>query len=73
MRVTSGKVVNGKIELAGESFTEGLTVTILAPEGDETFELGADDEASLLTAMAESDRGEVISADEFLRELAPRV
>ncbi len=72
MRVTIGKVVDGRIEVAGESFAEGLTVTILAPEGDEGFELEADDEANLLAAIAESDRGEVISAEEFLCELGPR-
>ena len=45
------------------------TFTVLAPEDDETFTLGPEDEAKLLAAMAESDRGEVVSAEEFLRDL----
>lgn len=57
----------GRIEVPGESFVEGEVVTVLAPEGDETFTLGADDEAALLSAMAEGDRGDVISAEEFFR------
>lgn len=51
---------------------EGLTLTILAPEGDETFELGPAEEAALLAAMAEGDQGDVISAEEFLHELGRR-
>jgi hypothetical protein len=62
-------VVDGRIETAGEFFAEGMTVTILVPEGDETFQLGPEDEAALMEAMAESDRGEVVSAEEFLRDL----
>ena len=35
---------------------------------EETFELGPEDEAALLEAIAEGDRGEVVSAEEFLRQ-----
>lgn len=69
MRVTTGTIVDGRIEVPGESFTEGLAVTVLAPEGDESFTLGPKDEARLLAAIAEGDRGEVISAEEFLQDL----
>ena len=62
--------MKGKIEVPGESFAEGLAVTVLAPEGDETFTLSPADEVALLAAMAEGDRGEVVSAEEFLRDLA---
>ena len=72
MRVTTGIVVDGRIEAPGESFTEGLAVTILAPEGDETFKLGPEEAADLLAAMAEGDRGEVISVEDFLGELGPK-
>ena len=73
MRVTTGTVKGGRIEAPGESFAEGLTVTIIAPEGDETFELGEEDEERLLAAIEESARGNVISADDFLRELDSEV
>ena len=69
MRITTGRVVDGRIEVPGESLPEGSTVTVLAREKDETFTLGAEEEAALLEAMAEGDRGEVIPAEEFLREL----
>ena len=69
MRVTTGTVVNGKIEIPGESFAEGTTVTILAREDRESFTLGPEAEAELLLAIEEADRGEFISGDELLREL----
>lgn len=69
MRVTTGRVVAGRIEVPGESFAEGEAVTVLAPEGDETFTLNAEDETALLAAMAEGDRGDVVSVEEFFRDL----
>jgi len=69
MRLTTGRVVDGRIEVPEESFPEGSTVTVLARENDETFSLGPEEEAALLEAMAEGDRGEVIPAEQFLREL----
>ena len=69
MRMTTGTVVDGKIEVPGESFSEGQSVTVLAPEGDETFTLPAAEVAALREAMAEGDRGEVISTEEFFQEL----
>lgn len=69
MCVTTGRVVDGRIEVPEESFAEGEAVTVLALEGDETFTLDPQDEAALLAAMAEGDRGEVISAEEFFLEL----
>ena len=41
MRIATGKVVGGKLELDGDSLEEGATVTVLVPEPDETFELKA--------------------------------
>ncbi len=69
MRVATGKVVNGKIEILGEAFTEGMIVTILAQEDRETFTLGPEAEADLLAAIEEADRGELLSEEEFWREL----
>jgi hypothetical protein len=36
MVIASGKVVGGRVELDSE-LPEGASVTVLAPEGDETF------------------------------------
>ena len=69
MRVTTGKVVNGRIEILDEELAEGLVVTILAPEERGTFTLGPEAEAALLASIEEVDRGEVISGEDLLREL----
>jgi len=72
MRVATGKVVSGQIIVEGDVFREGSSVTILASEDGETFELSADDEAALLLAIDEAERGDVIDGDRFLRDLGPR-
>ena len=69
MRITTGKVVSGKIEVPGENFTEGMVVTILALEDRETFTLGPEAEADLLAAIQEADRGGLLSEEEFWRGL----
>lgn len=69
MRVTTRRVVNGKIEVADEELAEGMVVTILAPDERGTFTLGPEAEAALLASIEEADRGEVISSEELLREL----
>jgi hypothetical protein len=69
MVITSGRVVAGKIVVEGDPLPDGAVVTILAREGDETFELDASKEAELLESLAEADRGETISAEEVLRAL----
>lgn len=71
MMMTTGIVVDGKIIVAGEPLEEGSTVTILAPSGpDEAgFALGPEEEAALLESIRQADRGELISADELLRDL----
>lgn len=69
MRITSGKVVSGHIEVEGEPFPEGTIVTVLAREEDETFELDPAAEAELLESIAEADRGELIPAEQVLRML----
>ncbi len=72
MRVASGTVVAGKIVVEGAPLEEGSTVTILVPEDGETFQLADDDEAALLLAIDEAERGDVIEGDQFLRDLASR-
>ena len=69
MVITSGRVVAGKIVVDGEPFPEGAVVTVLAREGDGTFELDAAAEAELLASMAEGDRGQTIPAEDVLRAL----
>jgi hypothetical protein len=72
MRVASGRVVAGKVVIDGTPFEEGASVTVISSDGAETFELGPEDEAALLAAIAEADRGEVVDGIEFLVKPGPR-
>jgi hypothetical protein len=67
MRIAPGKVVCGRVELDA-ALPEGASVTVLIPEGDETF--GADPEAEkmLLEAMAPCRRRQVTPLRRFLAE-----
>ena len=69
MRIASGRVVSGHVEVEGEPLPEGTLVTLLTREEDETFDLDAAAEAELLESIAEADRGELIPAEEVLRKL----
>ena len=68
MRITKGKVVAGQIVVEGESLKEGSTVTILVPD-ERTFALSDEDEAALLESIAEADRGELLDAEDVLKQL----
>ena len=70
MRVATGKVVAGKIVVEGVPLEEGATVTVIATEDAETFELAPAEEAALLAAIAEADRGELLDAGEIVAELS---
>ena len=70
MLVTTGKVNGGKIEVEAGSLPEGATVTILATEDSEVFELNSSDEAMILAAITEAERGEVIHASEVLEQIS---
>ncbi len=64
MRITTGKVVEGNIVPEDDPPEDGSTVTVLAPEGDQTFELSA--------SLAQADRGKMIEGAELLREIRKR-
>ena len=69
MLITTGKVNGGAIEVEPGSLPEGARVTILASEENEVFQLGSEDEARMLEAIAEAERGEVVSASSVLEEI----
>ncbi|MPZ18285.1 MAG: hypothetical protein GEV06_10285 [Luteitalea sp.] len=71
MVIASGKVVDGRVELDSE-LPEGVSVTVLAREGDETFEADAETERLLLDAIAQCERGETIPMAQLLGELRDR-
>ena len=67
MRVATGRVVNGKVVLEGEPLAEGSVVTVVAQEDDGTFDVSPEEERAPLEAIAQADRGRVVSW-EALRE-----
>jgi hypothetical protein len=69
MIITTGKVSNGTIHVDCNDLPDGTTVTLLAHEGDETFELDAAQEIELLAAIAEAERGEVVDAFDLLQQI----
>lgn len=71
MRIASGKVVNGRVELDGE-LPEGTSVTVLALEGDETFEADAETEQMLLQAIAQCEKGQTTPMADLVSELRSR-
>ena len=71
MRIAPGKVVDGRVELDAE-LPEGAAVTVLALEGDETFEADPETEKMLLEAIAQCRRGQTSPLKEFLADMRSR-
>lgn len=69
MGIATGTVVAGKVVVDGMDLPEGSTVTVLTLEPDEELRLSDDEEAELLEAIAEVERGDTISAEELFRRL----
>ena len=72
MRIATGKVVSGKVEIEGEPLEEGTTVTVLATEDGETFEVTPEQRAALLASIEEAERRNLIEGTALLRELGGR-
>lgn len=71
MQIASGKVIDGQVVVEGD-LPEGSSVTLLAFDGEEEFEVDAELEAVLLESIAQGQRGETISAQQLLREMRSR-
>ncbi|MGH9308382.1 MAG: hypothetical protein ACRD1U_03360 [Vicinamibacterales bacterium] len=71
MRIASGKVVDGRVEIHRE-WPEGESVTVLALEGDDTFEDDEETERMLLDAIATWHRGQTTPMSDLLDELRGR-
>ena len=63
--------MDGRVELEAE-LPEGASVTVLALEGDESFEADAETETMLLEAIAQCQRGQTTSLRDFLDEMRSR-
>ena len=69
MRVATGRVVGGKVVLEGEPWAEGSVVTVVATDDEETFDVSPEEEGALLEAIAQADRGQVVSWEELREQL----
>lgn len=58
--------------LDGVTFAEGSSGTVLARDEDGSFTLTREQEAELLLSIAEADRGETVTAEEVLTQVARR-
>jgi hypothetical protein len=72
MRIASGKVIAGKVVVEGEPLAEGATVTVLAPDDDQAFDLSPEEESLLLQSIREAEQGLVVEAATVLRDLGAR-
>jgi len=68
MEILSGKVVNGHVDFGDVELPEGATVQAFVLDEEED-EMSAEQLAELEAALEEADRGDVISADEMLRQM----
>ena len=69
MKVATGRIVGGKVVLEGEPWAEGSVVTVVAREDDEAFDVSPEEERALLEAIAQADRGQVVSWEEMREQL----
>jgi hypothetical protein len=69
MGVATGTVVAGKVVVDGLELPEGAVVTVLTQESEQEVRLTPEEEAELLEAIAEVERGEAISAEELFARL----
>ena len=68
MQIASGKVVNGQVVVEAD-LPEGAELTLIALDGEETFEVSPELKAVLLESIAQGARGETIAAEELFEEL----
>lgn len=69
MGVATGTVVAGKVVVDGVDLPEGAIVTVLTQEAEQEVRLTPEEEAELLDAIAEVERGDTVSAEELFAQL----
>jgi hypothetical protein len=70
MLITTGRVNGRFIEVEGDSLPKGAKVTILAAEREENFEVSPDEEAILLAAIVDAERGDVVDASSLIKQIS---
>ena len=73
MRITSGKVIAGKVVLdpyfEEDPLEEGLRVVLLVPDEGGAVRLSPEEAAELHEALAQADAGDFVDGEEVLRGL----
>ena len=69
MKLATGTVVEGKVVIDGDALPEGTVVTVLAPEGDEIFDVPPELEHELNESLEQAARGETIPVAEAIRQM----
>jgi hypothetical protein len=69
MRILSGTVVDGRIEVPEGTVEDGTTVTVIIPDGDTTFELTPEEVRELQSSIDQASRGEVVDGWQLLEQL----
>ena len=72
MKLATATVLHGKVELPVEFVDEGTHVMVLAPDSGEPVHLSPAEEAELLEAMEQIQRGEYVDGQVLLDDLRSR-
>jgi len=72
MKVITGTVVRGKVDLPPHALVEGTPVAILAPSAEAPIQLTPSEESELEAAVNELRAGRFIDGEDLLSELRSR-
>lgn len=72
MKVISGTVVDGKIDVPVDALAEGDRVAILAADSTEPIQLTPDQEDELVAAVEDIRRGRYVDAQDLMGDLRRR-
>jgi predicted transcriptional regulator len=70
MRLATGIVVSGKVILDDSAIADGTNVYVLTRDADAAPSLSPEELAELEAGIAEADRGELITGEDFFRQLS---
>lgn len=69
MKIVTGKIVAGRVEVPSGSVQDGTTVTVLVPDGEAEFELSPQEVRELQSTIDQASRGEVVDGWQLLEQL----
>lgn len=69
MRVATGIVVSGKVVLDDAAIADGTDVYVLTRDVEDPTTLAPEELAEIEAGVAEADRGDMISGEEFFKHL----